>query len=63
MTTKKVTLAAPYAELRADGQVKKRHDADATVELDRAEANRLLHAGLAREPGSTSAPADSEKKG
>ena len=47
---KKVTLAYPYSELRSDGKVKKHHDADATVSLDRAEANRLLHAGLARVP-------------
>lgn len=54
---KKVTLAYPYAELRADGKVKKNHEADATVTLDRAEANRLLRAGLARVADDTEEPA------
>ena len=51
----KVTLAYPYVD--ADG---KNHAPDTTVSLDAAEANRLLHYGLAREP---LAPADTDKKG
>ena len=42
--TKKVTLAYEYAS--ADG---KTHKPDSTVEVDVAEANRLLFNGLARE--------------
>jgi hypothetical protein len=57
---KKVTLAYPYSELRRDGKVKKHHDADTTVELDRAEANRLLHEGLARVPDDADEPSGSE---
>ena len=44
----KVTLAWPYTD--ADG---KNHKPDTTVDLDVAEANRLLHAGLAREAADT----------
>lgn len=43
--TKKVTLARAYTD--AEGAA---HKADATVELPRHEANRLLADGLAREP-------------
>ena len=52
---KKVTLAAPYSD--ADG---KNHKPDSSVTLDRAEANRLLAAGLARLP-ETSAKADEKE--
>lgn len=48
----RVTLAAPYVD--ADG---KEHAADKTLDLDIAEASRLLHFGLAREE-----PADDTKK-
>lgn len=51
----KVTLAYPYTD--AEGKTRA---PDTTVNLDDAEANRLLHYGLARE---TSAPADTDKKG
>ena len=51
---KKVTLARAYTD--ADG---KNHRADTTLDLERAEANRLLHLGLARMP----AAADEKKKG
>lgn len=43
--TKTVILASPYTG--ADG---KEHEVNADLELPRAEANRLLFAGLAREP-------------
>jgi len=52
---KRIVLAYKYVD--ADG---KTHAPDTTVNLDAAEANRLLHYGLAREP---SAPADTDKKG
>ena len=52
MSKKSVTLAAPYTD--AEG---KNHKADSTVEVDVHEANRLLHAGLAREAD------NDEKKG
>ena len=51
----KITLAYPYTD--ADG---KTHKPDTTLEVEDAEAARLLHYGLARE---TSAPADTNKKG
>ena len=51
----KVTLAYEYTDAKG-----KTHAPDTTIVLDIAEANRLLHYGLARE---TSAPADSKKKG
>lgn len=54
---KKVILAAPYSD--ADGR---NHKPDSAVTLDRAEANRLLAAGLARLP-ETSATADEKKEG
>lgn len=41
----KVTLAYPYTT--GDG---KTHKADKTLDLDKAEARRLLNAGLARNP-------------
>lgn len=40
----KVTLAAPYTDAAGDT-----HAADETLDLDLAEASRLLHFGLARE--------------
>ena len=55
MSKRSVTLAYPYTD--ADG---KNHKADTTLSLERAEANRLLGAGLAREP---EASASDEKKG
>lgn len=54
---KRITLAYAYTD--AGG---KRHAPDTTISLDNAEANRLLHDGLAREP-EKSAAADTEKKG
>lgn len=45
-TDKKVVLAYPYTD--ADG---KNHKADSSQSLPRHEANRLLDAGLARDPG------------
>lgn len=53
----RVTLAAPYVD--ADG---KNHAANTTLDLDDAEASRLLHYGLARE-ASAPAEADTKKKG
>jgi len=44
MSSKKVVLAYEYTG--ADG---KSHKPDSTVEVDAAEANRLLNDGLARE--------------
>ena len=52
MSKKSVTLAAPYT-----GEDGKNHKADTTLDLEVAEANRLLFAGLAREADKT------EKKG
>jgi hypothetical protein len=43
--TKQVVLAAEYTD-----EDDKRHKADSEIELPRAEANRLLFAGLARLP-------------
>ena len=53
----KLTLAYPYTD--ADG---KTHKPDATVEVDAAEAARLLYFGLARESETTKS-ATAEKKG
>lgn len=44
MSKKKVTLAYPYV-----GDDGKNHKADTTLDLDSAEANRLLFEGLARD--------------
>lgn len=52
MSKKSVTLAYPYV-----GEDGKNHRADTTLDLEVAEANRLLHEGLARVPD------NSEKKG
>lgn len=52
MAKKSVTLAYPYT-----GDDGKNHKADTTLSLEVAEANRLLHEGLAREADQT------EKKG
>lgn len=51
----KITLAYEYTD--AEG---KTHAPDKSIDVDDAEANRLLHLGLARE---TSASADKDKKG
>lgn len=61
---KKVTLAFPYTETLSDGETQE-HDADSTIILERAEANRLIHAGLARlapaEEPATGAPKKGDK--
>lgn len=61
---KKVTLAFPYTETLSDGTTKE-HEADATLVLERPEANRLIHAGLARlapaEEPATGAPKKGDK--
>jgi hypothetical protein len=54
--SKSVTLAYPYED--ADG---KKHKADTVLDLEVAEANRLLAAGLARLP-EKSAKADANKE-
>ena len=48
MSKKRVTLAYPYV-----GEKGTTHKADTTLELDVAEANRLLFEGLAREADTT----------
>lgn len=55
--SRKITLAYEYVD--PDG---KTHDPDTTLSVDDAEAVRLLHYGLAREPD-TSKSATAEKKG
>ena len=53
----KVTLAYPYIDEEG-----KNHKADTTLEVEDAEAARLLYFGLAREPETTKSAA-AEKKG
>lgn len=55
---KSVTLAYEYVD--ADGN---KHDPDETVDLDNAEANRLLSAGLAREAEAGSKTSGRKKSG
>lgn len=58
MSTRKITLAAPYTD-----RAGKEHKADQTVELPWGEASNLLHLGRAREAETTKAAKADEKKG
>jgi DNA topoisomerase I len=55
--SKKVVLAYPYTD--EDGEL---HKADKSIDLPTHEANRLIHAGLARDPEPKTAKKTAAKK-